>query len=96
MGETASANRVVENRIFELRPRCTKYAVVIPVLNEGQTILAQLKRMRDGNWPADVILSDGGSQDGSTELVSLSQLGMRSLPLYVLPQHQMLPKSGCR
>jgi len=79
MVDKVGANGVCENRTFELRPRCTKYAVVIPVLNEGQTILAQLKRMRDANCPADVILSDGGSQDGSTELECLSKLGVRSL-----------------
>ena len=78
MSETR-VSEVCENRIVELHPRCTKYAVLIPVLNEGQTILAQLKRMRDGKCPVDVILSDGGSQDGSTELNRLSQLGVRSL-----------------
>lgn len=79
MVETASVGGVFKEKTVELGPRCTKHAVLIPVLNEGQTILGQLKRMRDGNCPADVILSDGGSQDGSTELKRLAQLGVRSL-----------------
>ncbi len=72
-------NEVCESRVVELHPRCTKYAVLIPVLNEGETILAQLVRMQSARCPADVILSDGGSQDGSTELDRLSSLGVRSL-----------------
>ena len=79
MGETASPSVDCENKTIELRQRCTKFAVVIPVLNQGQTILAQLKRMLDTNCPGDIILSDGGSQDGSTELNGLSELGVRSL-----------------
>ncbi len=65
--------------VVELRSRITKYAVLIPVLNEGETILAQLARMQAAQCPADVILSDGGSQDGSTELERLASLGVRSL-----------------
>jgi len=72
-------SQVVEDRILELHPRRTRYAVLIPVLNEGHTILAQLGRMQAANCPADVILSDGGSQDGSTEPERLSSLGVRSL-----------------
>ena len=53
--------------------------MLIPVLNEGQTILAQLTRMQAAKCPADVILSDGGSQDGSMEPERLSKLGVRSL-----------------
>jgi len=77
--DTACDTQVCENRTVELRSRCAKYAVLIPVLNEGQTILAQLTRMQAANCSADIILSDGGSQDGSMELERLSNLGVRSL-----------------
>jgi dolichol-phosphate mannosyltransferase len=66
-------------KIVELRPLATKYAVLIPVLNQGHTLLPQLERMQAAGCPADVILSDGGSQDGSTEPELLTQLGVRSL-----------------
>lgn len=66
-------------RQVEFQGRDTKYAVVIPVLNEGHTILAQLKRMQTSKCPADVVLCDGGSQDGSMELTRLSELGVRTL-----------------
>jgi dolichol-phosphate mannosyltransferase len=35
--------------------------------------------MQDSNCPADVILSDGGSHDGSTEQSRLARLGVRTL-----------------
>lgn len=77
--ETTCLDAVRASKTIELKPRCTKYVVLIPVLNEGQTILSQLQRMRDGNCPLDVILSDGDSRDGSTEVVRLSSLGVKSL-----------------
>lgn len=78
MNSNAATDRHVSS-VAELRSRSSKYAVLIPVLNEGETILAQLARMQAAACPADVILSDGGSQDGSTELERLASLGVRSL-----------------
>lgn len=66
-------------RPTELAPRRTKYAVVVPVINEGQRILEQLARMRDVDQMPDVVLADGGSTDGSTEPSRLSELGVRTL-----------------
>lgn len=78
-GAPVNISVVAEDRLMELHPRRTKYAVLIPVLNEGQTILTQLARMQAANCPADVILSDGGSQDGSMEPERLSSHGVRSV-----------------
>ena len=41
------------------------HALVIPVINEGERIRAQLQRIRHANLPLDVIIADGGSSDGS-------------------------------
>ncbi len=64
-----------------LAPRRTRYACVIPVINEGERLLRQLAEMQelgiDGQ--IDVILADGGSRDGSTELARLRSLGLRGL-----------------
>jgi dolichol-phosphate mannosyltransferase len=70
-----------QRTVNELHPRVAKYAVLIPILNEGQTILRQLGRMRDANCPADILLSDGGSQDGSTETSRLAELGVGCLSI---------------
>ena len=47
------------------RERRTRYATIIPVLNEGERIRTQLQRMREFSTMADVIIVDGGSTDGA-------------------------------
>lgn len=57
------------------------YCVVIPVINEGERIMSLLKRMEAERISsiADIIIVDGGSTDGSLELDSLQQVGVRGL-----------------
>lgn len=65
--------------VCSFRPRQSRYAMIIPIWNEGQTIVDQLQRMRDARIQADTVLCDGGSTDGSTEKERLELLGVRSL-----------------
>lgn len=58
--------------IYELRPKSTRYCVLIPVLNEGDRIRRQLAAMRSAQLGIDVVIADGGSTDGATELNELS------------------------
>jgi dolichol-phosphate mannosyltransferase len=62
----------------ELRAKASRHCVLIPVIDEGERILGQLRRMREQALP-DVILADGGSRDGSTEPHRLRELGVRTL-----------------
>ena len=62
-----------------LRPRGSRYAVCIFVLNEADRILTQLKRMQSVPHGLDVVLADGGSSDGSTEPERLTSLGVHTL-----------------
>lgn len=57
------------------------WCVVIPVINEGKRIINLLSRMAALKIDsiADVIIIDGGSSDGSLELKSLQQKGVRGL-----------------
>lgn len=57
------------------------YCVVIPVINEGERIKSLIKRMEAKRISsiADIIIVDGGSTDGSLELDSLQQVGVRGL-----------------
>jgi glycosyltransferase involved in cell wall biosynthesis len=57
------------------------WCVVIPVINEGERIKSLLSRMADLKIAgiADIIIVDGGSTDGSLELDSLQQKGVRGL-----------------
>lgn len=55
------------------------YCVAIFVINEGEKFHQQLQRMQDFDLKVDVIVSDGGSSDGSTEISKLKNLGVNTL-----------------
>ena len=62
-----------------LAERSSRYCVLIPVINEGQRILDQLKRLQELDLGIDVLVADGGSTDGSNDPGLLSGLGVRAL-----------------
>lgn len=66
-------------KISELKPKTAKYCVCIPVINEGERILAQLERIKPFLDIVDILLLDGGSTDGSTEIEKLKARGVRTL-----------------
>lgn len=67
--------------VAEFAPRRTRYCIGIPIINEGDRIQTQLKRMHDlGLYGlADIIIADGGSTDGSTAPECLVPVKVRSL-----------------
>lgn len=50
-----------------LRERAHRYAVVVPVINEGSRIRRQLMEMEQLPFPIDIVVADGGSDDGSVD-----------------------------
>lgn len=62
-----------------LKHREHAHALVIPVINEGERIRGQLRRVRDAALPVDVIVADGGSTDGSLDPAFLSTVGVTAL-----------------
>lgn len=68
-------------RYEPIGPKRSAYAVVIPVINEGERIRTQLRHMdRHGLTGAiDTIVVDGGSTDGSLDPTFLSDVGVRGL-----------------
>jgi len=66
-------------RVHELAPRRTCYAVLIPVINEGQRLLNQLRRMDFLQGKGDILIGDGGSTDSSGDPNVLSGFNVRSL-----------------
>ena len=72
---------VPDFRIDAFQPKKSSYAVVIPVMNEGARIAAQLADMQAQGLLSgyDTILADGGSQDGSTEPERLKEMGLRAV-----------------
>ena len=66
---------------LEFSPRQNDYALLIPIINEGDHIINELGRAKEHelyNY-ADVILLDGGSTDGSTEPDVLVPLHVNAL-----------------
>lgn len=59
----------------------TRYCVIIPVINEGEKIRKQLKRMKELGLSdqADILIADGGSTDGSLEADFLESVNVRAL-----------------
>src|SRR5262249_39221077 len=76
----AFAPREVPNfRTAELAPRSTRYAVCVFVINEGERLHAQLRRMQALPAECDLIVADGGSTDRSVEPSVLATLGVNTL-----------------
>lgn len=55
------------------------HALVIPVINEGERIRGQLRRIRDSDLPVDVVVADGGSTDGSLDAEFVARMGVRAV-----------------
>ena len=55
------------------------YCVAIFVINEGEKLHKQLQRMKDSQLNVDIIISDGGSTDGSTDTKALQALNVNTL-----------------
>ena len=52
--------------VTALRPKASGVCVIVPVIDEGERLTAQLVRMRAAS-DVDIVVADGGSTDGSTD-----------------------------
>jgi glycosyltransferase involved in cell wall biosynthesis len=59
--------------------RSSRYALVIPVINEGERIRNQLRNIEALRYPVDVVVADGGSTDGSLAPDFLTDVGVNAL-----------------
>lgn len=64
----------------EIEERKTKYCLCIPIINEGERIHKQLQRAQQHGIDklVDIIICDGDSSDGSTEINKLKELGVNT------------------
>lgn len=65
----------------EIEERKTKYCLCIPIINEGERIYKQLQRAQQHGIDklVDIIICDGDSTDGSTEINQLKAVGVNTL-----------------
>jgi dolichol-phosphate mannosyltransferase len=68
-----------DHRADIFAPKGPDFALVIPVINEGQRIRDQLARIAAAALPVDVVIADGGSTDGSLDEAYLTSCGVRAL-----------------
>ncbi len=66
---------------IEFSPKRNKYCLCIPIINEGERIIKELRRAKKFqiNELVDIIICDGDSSDGCTEETSLINLGVNTL-----------------
>lgn len=65
----------------EYKEKAKDYVVLIPIINEGDRIIKELQRAKDGRVSdyADIVICDGGSEDGCTEENKLRSFGVNAL-----------------
>ncbi len=70
-----------EYELYKISEKKNKYLICIPVLNEGERFKKQLKEMKEKNIQsvADIIMCDGGSTDGSSDLEMLESYDVSAL-----------------
>ena len=66
---------------LEFDEKIKDYVVLIPIINEGERIIKELKRAQeyDVSRVADIVICDGGSTDGATEETLLKSLNVNTL-----------------
>jgi dolichol-phosphate mannosyltransferase len=74
-----SSWQVPASRENVFAPRSHNFALVIPVINEGDRIRSQLTRIQAEALPIDVIVADGGSTDGSLAEDFIRAAGVRAV-----------------
>lgn len=65
--------------LTEFSPKKHKYCVCVFVINEGEKIKKQLKKMEQFTNVIDIVIADGDSSDGSLGAVLLRSVGVRAL-----------------
>lgn len=68
-------------KCVEFEKKTRDYVVLIPIINEGERIIKELKRAYKNNISnyADIVICDGGSTDGCTEEQRLRKLNVNTL-----------------
>ena len=70
---------IVRHSIESFGPKRNEYALVLNVLNEGERLANQLRRLSPYRSCVDIVVSDAPSSDGSTAADRLREAGVTTL-----------------
>lgn len=70
---------VPSHETHEFAPKRHRHCACVFVINEGERVQSQLRKMRPLNDRVDIIIADGGSTDGSLPHDFLQDQGVRTL-----------------
>lgn len=81
---------VPDYNAWELADKCSAYCLLIPVINEGARILTELGRAQRAGIDrlCDIIICDGGSDDGSVKPETMELYGVNTLLVKTGPGKQ--------
>lgn len=72
-------SEVPAHETCQYRPRSARFCVAVFVINENGRLLEQLERMKKPCAGLDIVVADGGSDDGSTARENLEVRGVNTL-----------------
>jgi dolichol-phosphate mannosyltransferase len=61
------------------KPKSSRYVVCLFVINEGERVRRQLKKMVPLTGQVDIVVADGGSTDGSLDPAYMNEVGVRAV-----------------
>lgn len=70
---------VPQYRVDSFKDRTSDLVVAVFVINEGEKVRSQLRRMSPYASDLDIVVADGGSTDGSLEPAFLASVGVTAL-----------------
>lgn len=76
---TTTPHEVPEYSADVLGQKANRYCVLVFVINEGDKVRKQLRRMAPYSDVVDIVVADGGSSDGSLDLGYLRDVHVRAL-----------------
>jgi glycosyltransferase involved in cell wall biosynthesis len=78
MNTNTNKKSVPKYHVREFKKKSRTYCLIVPVINEGERLIAQLERIMSLGLDVDVVVADGGSTDGSVDTENLQSTDVKA------------------